>query len=182
MKREIFPSLYKEVKTMDNTFTEDVRLARNGDSEAFARLYKIVYKDLYRIALCCLKNSHDACDAVSDTVLDAFKSIGNLKNEDAFRKWILRILSAKIKRIQRGYFSDTVELNETLEPAVNFNCEIIELKHAIETLEPRSRLILSLNVTNGYTSEEISQICGLKASTVRSVLSRAKKKLRMELE
>lgn len=176
-----FP-LHKEVKTMDNTFIDDVKLARKGDTEAFARLYKNVYKDMYRIALCCLKNSHDACDAVSDAVLDAFTSIGNLKNENAFRKWMFRILSAKIKRIQRGYFADTVELTEACEPVVDFNCEITELKHAFETLDPRSRLILSLTVTGGYTGEEISQICGINANTVRSVIARAKKKLRLELE
>ena len=75
---------------MNNDFTEDVKLARKGDSEAFSRLYSIVYKDLYRIALYSLRNSHDACDVVSDTVLDAFCSIGSLRDEAAFRLWIMR--------------------------------------------------------------------------------------------
>ena len=167
---------------MNNDFTEDVKLARKGDSEAFSRLYSIVYKDLYRIALYSLRNSHDACDVVSDTVLDAFCSIVSLRDEAAFRLWIMRILSAKIKRKQRDYFTDIVELTEETEPAVEFNCETTELKHAMDALEPRSRLILSMSVLEGYTSGEIADICGIKANTVRSVLMRTKKKLRMLIE
>lgn len=167
---------------MNYDFTEDVRLARNGDTAAFSRLYSTIYKDLYRIALYSLRNSHDACDAVSDTVLDAFCSIGKLKDEKAFRLWIMRILSAKIKRKQREYFADTVELTEDVEPAVEFNCEISELKHAMNSLEPQSRLILSMSVLEGYTSGEISEICGIKANTVRTLLARTKKKLRILID
>ena len=70
-----------------NDFSTDVKLARGGDSAAFARLYSLVYKDLYHIALYSLRSSHDACDVVSDTVLDAFTTIGKLKDEKAFRGW-----------------------------------------------------------------------------------------------
>lgn len=167
---------------MNNDFNEEVRLARKGDTAAFSRLYALIYKDLYKIALYSLRNTHDACDVVSDTVLDAFCTIGNLRDEKAFRVWIMRILSAKIKRKQRDYFADTVELTEDIEPAVEFNCEISELKHAMDTLEPQSRLVLSMSVIEGYTSSEISEICGINANTVRTLISRAKKKLRMLID
>lgn len=93
----------------------------------------------------------------------------------------MRILSAKIKRKQRDYFQDTVEFTEDIEPSVDFDCEVSELKHAMENLEPRSRLILSLTVLEGYSSGEVSEITGIKANTVRSILARTKKKLRLEL-
>lgn len=166
---------------MKKDLSENVKLAKNGDTAAFARLYELVYKDLYRIALYSLRSSHDACDAVSDTVLDAFCSISSLKDEKAFRKWIMRILSAKIKRKQRDYFAETVELTEDIEPAVDFDCELSELKHAMDSLEPRSRLILSMSVLEGYTADEISGICDIKSATVRSIIARTKKKLRLEL-
>ncbi|MBQ3138008.1 MAG: RNA polymerase sigma factor [Ruminococcus sp.] len=167
---------------MTENFTEDVRLASKGDTAAFSRLYALIYEDLYKIALYSLRNTHDACDVVSDTVLDAFCTIGKLKDEKAFRGWIMRILSAKIKRKQREYFVDTVELTESVEPAVEFNCEMSELKHAMDNLDPQSRLCLSMSVIEGYTGDEISQICGINANTVRSLISRAKKKLRMAID
>ena len=162
-------------------FPEDVRLARNGDTAAFARLYSLVYKDLYHIALYSLRSSHDACDAVSDTVLEAFSSIGKLRDEKAFRSWIMRILSVQIKRKQREYFTDNTELTEVNEPAEDFGYDSIDLKEAMQNLDPESRLILSMSVLEGYTSEEISKICNIKANTVRSRISRIKKQLKLEL-
>lgn len=162
-------------------FSADVKLAINGNTEAFARLYSLVYKDLYHIALYSLRSTHDACDAVSETVLDAFSTIGKLRDEKAFRSWIMRILSAKIKQKQRDYFTDTAELTDSNEPDSEFGFENIELKQALENLEPQDRIILSMSVLEGYTSEEISEICDIKANTVRSRLARIKKRLRLEL-
>ena len=42
---------------------------------------------------------------MSDAVLDAFSSIKSLRNEDAFKGWMVRILTAKIKRKQAEYIS-----------------------------------------------------------------------------
>lgn len=164
-----------------NDFSADVKLAINGSTEAFARLYSLVYKDLYHIALYSLRSTHDACDVVSDTVLDAFSTIGKLKDEKAFRSWIMRILSAKIKHKQRDYFSDTTVLTDDNEPENEFDFENLELRQALENLEPQDRIILSMSVLEGYTSEEISEICDINANTVRSRLSRIKKRLRLEL-
>ncbi|MDE5854610.1 MAG: sigma-70 family RNA polymerase sigma factor [Ruminococcus sp.] len=164
-----------------NDFSADVKLAINGSSDAFARLYSLVYKDLYHIALYSLRSSHDACDAVSETVLDAFCSISKLKDEKAFRSWIMCILSAKIKHRQREYFKDITEITDDNEPDIEFNFNNIELKQAMEQLDPQSRLILSLSVLGGYTSEEISKICDINANTVRSRISRIKKRLKTEL-
>ena len=162
-------------------FSIDVDLARKGDTQAFARLYSLVYKDLYHIALCSLRNSHDACDVVSDTVLDAFCSIGKLRDEKAFRSWIMRILSAKIKRKQKDYYNDTEELNDDVLPAEDFVFETSELREAVGNLDAQSRLILSMSVIEGYTGGEIADVCGLSTSAVRSRLSRIKKRLRLEL-
>lgn len=164
-----------------NDFSTDVKLARAGDTEAFARLYSLVYKDLYHIALYSLRSSHDACDAVSDTVLDAFTSIGKLRDEKAFRGWIMRILAAKIKRRQREYFANTAELKDEELPDEDFSYENVELKEAVGRPDPQSRLILSMSALEGYTGDEIAQICGMNPATVRSRLSRIKEKLRLEL-
>ncbi|MDE7097741.1 MAG: sigma-70 family RNA polymerase sigma factor [Ruminococcus sp.] len=162
-------------------FSADVKLAMNGNTKAFARLYSLVYKDLYHIALYSLRSSHDACDVVSDTVLDAFCTIHKLRDEKSFRNWIMRILSAKIKQKQRDYFSDTTVLTDENEPENEFDFENLELKEAMEKLDPQDRLILSLSAIDGYTSEEISQICDIKANTIRSRIARIKKRLRLEL-
>jgi RNA polymerase sigma-70 factor (ECF subfamily) len=162
-------------------FKQYAALAAKGDTEAFSRLYEMVYKDLYHIALYCLRNTHDACDAVSDTVIDAFSSIGKLKSPEAFKNWILKILYSKIKRKQKEYINCNNASEEEINESKDFNFDSAELKEALETLDNESKIILSLSVLEGYSSKEIAEICGIRASTVRSRLTRIKQKLRAEL-
>ena len=98
---------------MKSGFSELVAKAKKGDSKAFAQLYSAIYKELYYYALCNLNNSDDAADAVSDAVLDAFSGIKNLRNEDAFKGWMVRILTAKIKRKQAEYITQREYISST---------------------------------------------------------------------
>ncbi len=171
------------MKTED--FKKDVKLAVKGDCDAFSRLYAIVYEDLYHIAFYSLRNSHDASDVVSETVLEAYSSIHNLRNEDAFKNWIFKILSVKIKKKQAEYYNsnsnidDISEYEETLKNTFDF--EHLEIAQAMYEIDSSERLILSLSVLEGYSSKEIASICGMKDATIRSKLSRTKEKLKKYL-
>lgn len=170
---------------MNTEFAQCVKKARAGDAVAFAELYSTVYKDLYRIALVNLKNQHDASDVVSDTVLEAFSSIKKLKDEKAFKAWIIKILTVKIKNKQKEYIKtrnyqeelESVEQEKTDE--INYGG--LELMEEFRRLNEEERLVLSLSVVSGYTSEEIAKVTGLSANTVRSKAARAKIKLKQML-
>ena len=170
---------------MNTEFAQCVKKARAGDADAFAELYSTVYKDLYRIALVNLKNQHDASDVVSDTVLEAFSSIKKLKDEKAFKAWIIKILTVKIKNTQKEYIKtrnyqeelESVEQEKTDE--INYGG--LEVMEEFRRLNEEERLVLSLSVVSGYTSEEIAKVTGLSANTVRSKAARAKIKLKQML-
>lgn len=171
---------------MSLDFTASVRRAQAGDAGAFAELYSLVYKDLYRIALLNLNNQHDASDVVSDTVLEAYTSIKNLRDEKAFRAWITKILTVKIKNKRKEYSqinnfrSDIDELSESdsdeMKKEINF--ESLEVTEGFRQLSEEERLMLSLSVVSGYSSEEIAEMNGMNANTVRSKVARAKERLR----
>ena len=174
---------------MDANFARCVKKARDGDADAFAELYSAVYKELYHIALVNLKNQHDASDAVSDAVLEAFSSIKNLRDENAFKAWMIRILTVKIKRKQREYIKNRDHLTDLddiesveQEKAKEINYGGLEIMEEFRKLNEDERLVLSLSVVSGYTSEEIARITGSSANTVRSKAARAKIKLRKMLE
>lgn len=57
----------------------------------------------------------------------------------------------------------------------------MDIKEALETLDDESRLMLSMSVLGGYTSDEIAKFCNSKPSTIRSKMSRIKSKLRLHL-
>ena len=172
---------------MNRDFSEYVSKARKGDSDAFAKLYSLVYKDLYYIALSNLKNSHDASDVVSDTVLDAFTSIKKLKDESAFKAWIIRILTVKIKRKQAEYIKNrenTMEMSDEIEQTVpnkDNKFSGVELVEQLGILNENEKLVFSLSLICGYSSDEISKLTGIKPSTVRSHLYRGREKLKNEL-
>lgn len=164
-----------------NDFKSDAELARKGNTAAFSRLYSTVYKEMYHAALYSLRSPHDAADVVSDAVMDAFETIGKLKNADAFKAWIMKILYSKIKQKQKEYMNADTELDEALLYDMEFDFDSSDLKDALDTLDEDSRNILSLSVLGGYSSSEISRMIKLKPSAVRSKLSRIKAQLRLSL-
>lgn len=160
-----------------NQTTELVRLAKKGDSHAFARLYEFLYKDLYRFALYTLQNPQDAEDAVSETVTDAFGQMVSLREPGAFRAWMFRILTAKCNHKIRDYLKKEMELKEEFPAASPDLHEQLDTRRAFQTLSEEDRLILSMNLFAGYSSQEIGAQLGMNPNTVRSRQSRALKKL-----
>lgn len=157
----------------------DIKKAKQGDATAFANLYRQVYEDLYRFALYTLKNKADAEDAVSETVVDAFASMKNLRKAEAFKGWIFRILYNKCKDKLREYTKKTVEFPE--EYAEQSSPEKVEegavMRALFYELSEEERMIISMHLFAGYTSKEIGTLLHMNENTVRSKESRALKKL-----
>lgn len=158
-----------------------VRQAKHGDAHAFARLYETIYRDLYRFALFTLKNSHDAEDAVSEAVVDAFRQIRSLREPQAFGAWMFRILAAKCGAMLKTYPDRPSELPEDLPGHTPDIDKRMDVREAFFSLSGEERLILSLSLFAGYTSAEIGGLLNLNGSTVRSRQSRALKKMQERL-
>lgn len=160
---------------------EDIRLAKNGDHAAFSRLYAQVYKELYHIARFSLRSAQDAADAVSATVLDAYTGLAGLRDETAFCGWLCKILTAKIKRIQREYCNAGQPLTDADTLFADYAYGSHELRQALRTLSDDDRLLLSLSVLGGYTSAELARLTDATPDAVRARLSRMKAALRRRL-
>ena len=161
--------------------TDLINQAKFGDTHAFARLYEMIYQDLYRFALYTLKITHDAEDMVSDTVADAFRQIRSLKQPDAFRAWMFRILTNKCKMKLKSYLDKTSPLPEDFSYVMPDLSEKADVRNAFFSLECEERMILALNLFAGYTSREIGELMDMNDNTVRSRQSRALKKMQEQL-
>ncbi|MDY3918305.1 MAG: RNA polymerase sigma factor [Candidatus Limivivens sp.] len=157
--------------------TELVKKAKKGDTASFARLYEQVYREMYRFALYTLKNPQDAEDVVSETVLDAWIQIPNLRKAESFRAWIFRILSNKCRMKLKLYLQKTEELPEDLAAEEGDLSERMDVRMAFSRLQNEERLILSMNLFAGYTSREIGTFLGQSHNTIRSKQARALKKM-----
>lgn len=158
-----------------------IRQAQSGDAHAFALLYESVYQDLYRFALYTLHHRQDAEDAVGETVADAFAQIRSLREAAAFRSWIFRILTAKCSRRIRQYMQAPEELGEDISAPEPELSEQTDVRRALASLPKEDRLIISMSVFAGYSSQEIGSLLQMNPNTVRSRLSRALKKLEARL-
>ena len=169
------------------TITQLVTQAQAGSRAAFGELYESLAGDLYRMALYTLGSQQDAEDAVADTFAEAWKGIKNLREPEAFRSWMFRILSARCKRqvaqiVTRKKEIDLDSYYETAEEAMPETATRRELSEALGTLSPEERQIVLLSVLEGYTMREIASMLEMPQGTVSSKLSRSLHKLRLQLQ
>lgn len=166
-----------------------VRQAKRQDAHAFAKLYEMVYPDLYKTAYYNLNSREDAENVVSDTVLDAYSCINKLRDEGAFRAWIFKILMNKISRYIKEYvarrnneMSGSYEDIDSRTPSRDDSIKNAEdktlVKQAFEILSEEEKQIVTMSIYGEYDSSEIAGIMNLNRNTVRSKYSRALAKMR----
>ena len=134
-----------------------VRQARLGDKDSFAEVYQQIADDLYKVALYSLGNSHDAQDVVSETFIEAFKGIKNLRDDNSFKPWIMRILSIRCKRKIGQYISgrnemdidDFLDLQDERDGVEEQSTRKLALLNALDTLTAQERQIVALAVIQG---------------------------------
>ncbi len=159
--------------------------AAHGDSAAFGELYSQFSAEMFRYALYHLGSREAANDAVQETALEAFKSIGRLRNESAAKSWFFGILCNVCKHsLREKYKADfsPLELCEELASDSEDTAQALDLIRLMNALDEQSREIVLLSIVGGYTSKDIAEITGISAGTVRSKLSRTLASLRTQLE
>lgn len=151
------------------------------DAKTFAQMYKTVYVDLYRFALCMMHNQQEAEDAVSEAVVAAYENIGKLRNSEAFKSWIFTIVSNICKKrlkketVWRNYFGEEEYMQAAYEePDIGL---AVDVRKAFFLLEEEEQTIVGLSVFGGYNSNEIGDALKMNPNTVRSKRSRALQKM-----
>ena len=126
-----------------------VSQAKQGDAHAFALLYEKYYRDLYRFALCYLKNTAQAEDAVSSAVLKAYEKLQNLRQDTAFKSWLFQITANECRLLLRS--QSEVALPENYEESVwEAGYADPELTDLLQVLTDDERMVITLAVFSGY--------------------------------
>src|SRR5262245_45401581 len=127
-----------------------VAQARGGDRDAFRALVDAYYQDLARFARRYLGQREDAEDALQETFLRAYRSLGRYVEREAFRAWLFRILINRCRtlarrRDQRGrrMIGDEEILRERPDERASADASGFEwrdaLDFALSKLEPKLR-------------------------------------------
>ena len=118
------------------------------------------YEKYYRLAYSYVHNEADALDIVQEAAYKAILKSDSLKEPQYVETWVYRIV---------------INASEDIY-------ENIDLKRAIENLDPKDRAIVVLRFFEDRQLEEIAKILDENLSTVKSRLYRVMKKLRLNLE
>ena len=67
---------------MEDEMEELIERAKNGDEQAFTEIIVSIESDLYKIARMRLECEDDINEAVQETIIQTFKSLKKLRNQN----------------------------------------------------------------------------------------------------
>ena len=154
----------------------NVKLAKAGDKTAFSALIDCHRLTLYRIAKGLLVSDFDAADAIQETIISAYTNIGDLEKDEFFKTWLIRILINECKKISRR--SDKiVSLEKISEQAVSDTYPSDDSTSGfINMLDLNLKQVTILHYYEDFNVKEIATILNIFQGTVKSRLSRARKR------
>jgi len=163
--------------------TKLVKKAINGDTDSFSKLIESRRDRLYRIAYTYVRNKDDALEIVQETVYRALISVDHLREPKYFNTWLTKIaINYTLEYIRKA--KKTVYLEDDYESGYvqKSTDEHMDLHRALDILDEKERLIISLRYFEDLPFQEISDIVACPLSTVKSTVYRALAKLNIELK
>lgn len=130
---------------------------------------------VYRLAYSYLRSNADAEDIYQDVFLRYYQKRPVFESEEHRKSWLLRVTINRGKSYAAStWFRHTVPLEECIsfpEP------EEQHLDEALMQLSGKDRTLVHLFYYEGLSIREISDLLSRKESTVRTQLTRARKRL-----
>jgi len=143
------------------------------DREAFDVAFETCRPRLLALARSLL-GMEAAEDAVHDTYVVGREALGQLRDPAAVEGWLKRICVTRCYRVhRRRRVLDRVLAS--LAPAAP--ARDAGLRHLLEELPHRQRVVLVLHYGHGYSLAEISELIDERYDNVRAIASRARRKL-----
>jgi len=183
-----------------------VRQCWQGDSAAIERLILKYQNRIYNVILKICADPDDAAELTQDTFVKIIENIENFQGRSSFYTWAFRIavnltLNYCRRNVRIGFSSLDAEQvpynsqpgrllkellsdDSSLDPAVvaqdNELCQI--LVESLKKLDDAQRAVVVLRDIEGMNYNQIANVLDIELGTVRSRLSRGRKKLRQILE
>ena len=165
-----------------------VRLAMTGDREAFTRLVGMHDDAMSRVAYVVSGDPDVARDAVQAAWAIAWRRLGGLRDPAQVRPWLLTVAANEARQMtrrRRRHIVIDLSIVDDAPAARGDPAESIgqiDLDRALNRLKPDDRAIIALRYVAGLDSTEIAAHLGGSPSGIRSRLSRAIDRARMDLD
>jgi RNA polymerase sigma-70 factor, ECF subfamily len=177
------------VATVSNDDEHDlIRRARDRDTHAFEKLYRIHVPRIYAVCLRMTADVRRAEEFTQAAFVSAWQKLGLFREGSAFSSWlhsiavnaVLNDLRSSQRRTKRVFATDDLEAVETPRPPPDSGARL-DLEQAVATLPRQARAIFVLHEVEGYSHDEIGTMMGIAEGTSKVQLHRARKLLQEAL-
>src|SRR5438270_509046 len=161
---------------------------RSRVDRTFERLYRRHVGDVYRYALAVMRNPADAEDVTQTAFLNAYRAFQNGESPERPHNWLIAIahnvcrqrFRQSARRPKEVGFDDDIgaDLVENDRDAPSAD----DIRRALGHLAFNQRATLVMHELEGRAYAEIAEILGLSASAVETLIFRARRALREQLE
>ncbi len=139
----------------------------------------------YRIAYCYVKDKDRALDIVQNMICKAFEKQHTLKNKNAVKTWVYRILINEcldtVRREKREALMEQAKLPEEIYIERAYDKEDT-VSRCMEKLPENIRVVLQLRYYEELSLKEIAAITDTNLSTVKTRLYNGLEKLKTLLK
>ena len=155
---------------------------RETASARAGRLYDELGAGLYRYAVMLLADADAAEDAIQQVFAALLRHQGSIDNETHYLRRAVRneCYSMLRGRVRRKEEPERPLLGPVASEGVN-QAERLALESAIRQLPPEQREVVHLHVFEGWTFQEVANLCGESLNTVASRYRYALARLREAL-
>ncbi|MBU8880089.1 RNA polymerase sigma factor [Bacillus sp. FJAT-29790] len=163
---------------------------RNGEHEAFAQLVNPLIEKGYRTSFSILKSKEQAEEVVQNALIEVYRNIMSGKDITYFNAWFYKLVShrsidawRKNDRLKESPLEIDVVTDKhcVMESVLKLETEN-DIKKGISSLDNCDyQNVLILYYYQELAIQEISDLLGLKSSTVKSHLRRARNALKKRL-
>ena len=172
---------------------EAIEAAKNGDAEAFSKLYNLHKRRVYTLCLRMLGNVSEAEDMTQEAFLHLFRKLGSFRGESAFSTWLHRLtvnlvlMQLRKKGLNLVSLEDTINPSEedaprrdfgSHDPVLTGSVDRVALERAVASLPPGYRMVFVLHDVEGFEHNEIATMLDCSTGNSKSQLHKARLRLR----
>lgn len=140
------------------------------------RLYNQYVNMVYQICFLYLKNKADTEDAVQTTFIQLLSEKKAFQSEEHVKAWLIRTASNYCKNQLKHWWRRNKDIELITEMG-----NIDKVDHTLEALlqlPEKYKTVIYMYYYMGYRAEEIAQILNQKHTTIRTLLSRGRERLK----
>ncbi len=168
---------------------DELLLARflDGDESSFETLVRRHEDRIFALTTRMMGDRADALEAAQDTFIRLFGAASSFRGDSAFSTWLYRIGINVCRDMLRKRSRLPIPTEELVEPDPSRDLEEqsvarMDLASALAALPDDYREAVCLHDLGGVPYEDIAQATGVAVGTVKSRISRGRRKLAALLE